>query len=159
MNVAPALRQPAVRSKEPVRVLYNDKHIVHSITPDATVYQAIEKMSDKRIGCLVVIAAGSLRGIVSERDYARKVILKGRNSQTTAVREIMTAPVMFVTPRQSIDEALHLMTSHRIRHLPVVDGHEVVAVLSITDLVNWLLQSQQEAIKRLNSYIEAEYPG
>jgi CBS domain-containing protein len=132
--------------------------VVHSIAPEDTVYHAIETMSEHRIGCLVVLTSDRLVGILSERDYARNVILKGRNSQTTPVREIMSRPVLFVRPTESVDHALGLMTSHRIRHLPVVDKEEVIAVLSTSDLVAWLLASQQEAIDRLNSYIEADYP-
>ena len=159
MQFASALGKSTYRSTTPVQTLLENRpRVVHSVTPDATVFSAIQKMSDERIGCLVVLASGRLAGILSERDYARKVILKGRNSQTTHVREIMNKPVLFVKPSESIDHALQMMTSHRIRHLPVLEGEEVIAVLSTSDLVSWLLESQQEAIDRLNSYIEADYP-
>jgi len=159
MPASAALHEPALRLDEPVRSLLRQKiSAIWSITPDATVYQAIELMSDKRIGCLLVMVGGRLAGIVSERDYARKVILMGRSSQHTQVREIMSKPVMFVTPDQTLDEAMRLMTTRRIRHLPVMEGEDVIGLVSIGDLVNWMINSQQHTIRNLKSYITGDYP-
>jgi CBS domain-containing protein len=140
-------------------VLRAKGRMVWSVSPEASVYRAVELMSEKQIGALVVLSRGRLAGIISERDYARKVILKGRNSQDTQVADIMTSPVMYVTPSQSIDECLRLMTSRRVRHLPVVAGEDVVGVLSMGDLVNWVLTEQERTIQHLQSYIAGSYPG
>jgi CBS domain-containing protein len=159
MTLATAQHAEA-RFTDPVRALLDQKgHAVWSILPHATVYEAIQEMSDKQVGALIVLSGGQLAGIVSERDYARKVILKGRNSQTTKVREIMTSPVMYVTPGQTIDECMQLMTSRRIRHLPVLERDEVIGVLSIGDLVNWVVRAQQQTIDHLKNYINGSYPG
>ena len=160
MQVAPALREPAIRFDEPVRSLLGSKgNLVWSVSPDTSVYRAIELMAEKHVGCLVVLSGGHLAGIVSERDYARKVILMGRNSMQTLVREIMTKPVLYVTPEQTIDEAMRLMTSRRVRHLPVLESETVVGLLSIGDLVNWVLTWQQKTIQHLEGYIAGNYPG
>jgi CBS domain-containing protein len=159
MQVAPALREPTIRFDEPVRSLLRQKgNAVWSIAPDTTVYRAIELMSEKRIGCLVVMAGEHLAGIVSERDYARKVILMGRSSQQTLVREIMSKPVLFVTPEQTIDDAMRLMTTRRVRHLPVMEGESVNGVISIGDIVNWIVTTQQQTIRHLHNYIAGKYP-
>lgn len=129
-----------------------------SISPDASVYEAIESMSEKHIGALVVLGEGHLAGIITERDYARKVILKGRQSRETQVREIMSAPVLFVTPDQTIAECMQLMTSRRVRHLPVVEGHRAIGMLSIGDLVNWIISAQEQTIRHLHNYIAGSYP-
>jgi len=131
---------------------------VWSISPDATVYEAIERMADKRVGALVVLRDGKLAGIVSERDYARKVILRSKHSQETRVHEIMTAPVFSVGPDHSIHECMRMMSANRVRHLPVVEGETVVGMVSIGDLVNWIIRSQEQTINHLHNYITGAYP-
>jgi CBS domain-containing protein len=132
---------------------------VWSVAPTAMVFEAIGKMSVKGVGALLVMSEGRLDGIISERDYARKVILKGRNSNETRVREIMSTPALYITPDQTIDEAMRVMTQRRVRHLPILEGDTVTGVLSIGDVVNWIVTSQQQTIRHLQSYIAGQYPG
>jgi CBS domain-containing protein len=130
-----------------------------SIAPTATVYEAVEKMSEKGVGALLVMSEGKLDGIISERDYARKVILKDRSSKQTLVREIMASSVITVTPSHRVEECMRTMTENRIRHLPVVDRDQVVGIVSIGDLVNWIITAHEETIGHLQSYIAGNYPG
>ena len=136
-------------------LLENKGSEIWSITPDASVLDAIKMMAEKGIGALLVMEGAELTGIVSERDYARKVILQGRSSRETPVREIMTDKVFSATLENSIDECMALMTDKRVRHLPVVDGGSVVGVLSIGDLVKAKIDEQQFHIEQLENYITA----
>jgi CBS domain-containing protein len=124
-----------------------------SIAPDASVFDAIKLMADKAVGSLLVMDGEAMLGIVTERDYARKVILKGRSSENTRVSEIMTDSVFTTSAAATVYACMELMTEHRIRHLPVVDSDKVVGVLSIGDLVNAIITDQQEEIEQLEHYI------
>ncbi|HTR38661.1 MAG TPA: CBS domain-containing protein [Bryobacteraceae bacterium] len=132
---------------------------VWSISPTATVYEAIARMSERGVGALLVLSGEQLAGIISERDYARKVILKDRSSKKTEVREIMTSPVVTTVPESTVEECMRIMTEHRIRHLPVLQGDRVTGVISIGDLVNWTITAHEETIGQLQNYIAGRYPG
>ena len=135
------------------RLLESKGHDVWSIEPDATVYEAIKLMADKGVGALLVLHDGALAGIVSERDYARKVILQERSSRDTPVRDIMTSEVITVRPQQSLEDCMALMTAKHIRHLPVSDGEQVLGVVSIGDLVKSILADKEILIGQLEGYI------
>ena len=138
-------------------VLKNKGTRIWSIDPEATIYDAIALMAEKGIGALVVVSEGRLAGIISERDYARKVILQGRSSKDTHVREIMTSSVITVSPEKTVDECMRIITNHRVRHLPVMRGNEVIGVISIGDLVRAIIAEQAATIDHLHSYIAGKY--
>ena len=137
-----------------VRQLLDRKaQAVYSVDPDDPVLEAIRMMADRHVGALLVMRAGELRGIISERDYARKVILHGRSSADTPVSQIMSAPVVTVSLTQTVQDCMQLMTQRRFRHLPVVDGGKVIGMVSIGDLLKAVMEEQQQTIEQLESYI------
>jgi CBS domain-containing protein len=140
-------------------ILHHKGRQVWSIAPDATVFDAIKLLADKNIGALVVMSGEKLVGMFSERDYTRNVVLKGRSSRETKVGEITTTLVVSVTDNHSVEDCMRLMTEHRVRHLPVLEGEKVVGMVSIGDLVNWVIHTQSAALEQMQSYIAGGYPG
>ena len=130
-------------------------HNILSISPNDSVYAAVERMSENNIGALLVIENGQLVGILSERDYARKVILKGKSSKNTLIREIMTPDVLCVSPETTVDECLALLTESRVRHLPVTDGGKLMGIVSIGDLVKQIISDKEFTIQQLEHYIHS----
>ena len=140
-------------------VLKTKPDAIYTVSPDTTVYDALEMMADREVGSLLVLASnGELEGIVSERDYARKVILLGKSSKDTTVRDIMRSADLSVTTMHTIDECMRMMTAHRVRHLPVVDGTGIRGVISMGDLVHWIISAQEETIAHLHAYVAGAYP-
>lgn len=132
---------------------------VWSVAPTDTVYEAIQIMADKNVGALMVMEREVLVGVISERDYTRRVALEGKNSRDTAVQDIITDRLFTVAPGTTVEECMHQMVGHRIRHLPVVQNDRVLGVVSIGDLVNWIISSQSAAISQLEAYIAGSYTG
>ena len=143
-----------MKSSVPISTLLHHKgSTVWEISPEATVFDAIQLMADKNIGALPVLANGKLVGVFSERDYTRKIALAGKTSKQTLVKEIISPNVITVAPDASVEECMRLMTEHRIRHLPVLQGDEIVGIISIGDLVNWIISTQDATIAQMENYI------
>lgn len=134
-------------------ILEHKGSTVWSVPPDTTVYDAIQLMAEKNVGALLVTEGEKLVGIISERDYTRKVVLRGRVSRQTAVREILSGRVIYVLPSQTVEDCMRLMTENRIRHLPVLENDKTVGIVSIGDLVNWIISAQTSTIHQLQTYI------
>jgi CBS domain-containing protein len=134
-------------------VLRKKQRDIWSTTPNTSVYHCMEIMAEKEVGALLVMESDELVGVISERDYARKVVLLGRSSKDTAVSEIMSTPALCVTPKHTIGDCMLIMTKNRIRHLPVREGLKVTGIVSIGDLVNWIITEQEETIRHLEAYI------
>jgi CBS domain-containing protein len=143
-----------MKTNIPVSALLHHKgSTVWHISPEATVFDAIQLMADKNIGALLVMSGGRLAGIFTERDYTRKIALAGKTSKQTSVKEILSHDVITVAPEEPVEECMRLMTEHRIRHLPVLQNDEVVGIISIGDLVNWTISMQDAAIAQMENYI------
>jgi len=134
-------------------ILHQKKSALWSVAPQATVFDAIKLMAEKNIGALPVVSGGTLIGIFTERDYTRKIALQGKTSKNTQVREIISSEVISVAPEESVEECMRLMTENRVRHLPVVQNQELLGIISIGDLVNWIISTQNAAIEQMEQYI------
>jgi len=131
---------------------------VFTTTPETLVFDALTLMGEKNIGALVVMDGSAVAGVFSERDYSRKIILQGRTSRNTRVGEILTHPVICIAPDDGIEECMTRMTRNRIRHLPVMEGGQLVGLVSIGDVVNWIMHAQRHAIQQLTGYLSGQYP-
>ena len=140
-------------------ILGQKRSEIFSVSPDQTVFEAIELLEQKNVGALLVMQGGKLVGMVSERDYTRKVVLKGKRSREAKVSEIMSTDLKLVNPQEGVEACLRLMTDKRIRHLPVMEGERVIGIISIGDLVKWVIASQSAAIAHLENYISGGYAG
>ena len=148
-----------MRVFDPISLVLRKKgNDIWSVPSDTTVYSAVKVMADKDVGALLVMDGNQFVGMISERDYARKIILMGRSSKDTLVSEILTEPLITIRPECSVDEAMRLITTNRIRHLPVVCDNIVQGVISIGDLVQWIAFAQDQTIEDLEHYIEGKYP-
>ena len=134
-------------------LLHHKGSTVWSVSPESSVFEAIKLMADKNIGALPVISKGALVGIFTERDYTRKIALQGKSSKDTRVWEIISNQIVCVTPDESVEECMRLMTENRVRHLPVVENEKLLGIISIGDLVNWIISSQNSAIEQMEQYI------
>ena len=132
---------------------------IFSVSPEALVFEAVELMANKNVGALLVVENDRLVGLISERDYTRKVMLRGKKSRETQVREIMSTGLTVVTPREPVENCLRMMTDKRVRHLPVLDGEKIRGIISIGDLVKWVIATQSAAIQHLEMYISGGYTG
>jgi len=140
--------------KTTVRQLLDEKgHEIHSVAPDSMVFDAIQKMGELGIGALLVLQGGKIVGIVTERDYTRKIVLQNRSSRSTPVHDIMTAKVLYMSPEQSVEESMVLMSKHSIRHMPVIEGDQVIGVLSIKDVMKHVIMEKDFVINQLEKYI------
>ena len=140
------------------RILERKGSSIWSIAPEAMVYDAIKLMAQKNVGALMVLENGVLIGIISERDYTRKVILQGKSSKETPVGEIMTKELVTAEPNDNIAECMRVMTERRVRHLPVLEGSKIIGIVSIGDLLKWVISAQDAAIDHLERYITGSYP-
>ncbi|MGJ8643767.1 MAG: CBS domain-containing protein [Luteolibacter sp.] len=140
-------------------ILHNKVGEIWTTNPEATVYEAIRLMGEKNVGALIAIKDDEVVGVLSERDYSRKVALQGRTSRDTKVGEILSSPAITVSSKDGIEKCMQLMTCNRIRHLPVVDEGRLVGLISMGDLVNWAMSSQEQTISQLQGYISGDYPG
>ena len=143
-----------MKSSVPISALLHHKTTaLWSITPELTVFEAIKLMAEKNIGALLVVSGGKLVGVVTERDYTRKIALQGKKSKETPVAEILSSRIVSVTPPHTVEECMKLMTEHRVRHLPVLENEKVTGIVSIGDLVNWTISAQDAAIAQMEQYI------
>jgi CBS domain-containing protein len=150
-------RLPMISTGKISEILNQKGAAVWTIAPDATVFEAIQLMAEKNIGAVLVTERDKLLGILSERDYTRKVALKGKSSKETKVREILSSHVVSATPMHTVEDCMRLMTENRVRHLPVLAGDKIAGVVSIGDLVNWIISEQTSTIRQLETYISG-YP-
>lgn len=148
-----------MKTRIPVSSLLHHKgSAVWSVSPDTSVFDAIKLMADKNIGALPVLNNGKLVGIITERDYTRKIALQGKSSKDTRVWEICSSQIIGVSPDESVEECMRLMTENRVRHLPVVENEKLLGIISIGDLVNWIISSQNSAIEQMEQYIAGGVP-
>jgi CBS domain-containing protein len=149
-----------MKANTPISALLHHKTAAPwSIAPEATVFEAIKLMAEKNIGSLLVMSGGRLVGVFTERDYARKIALHGKTSKQTLVKEVLSSSVITVTPQDSVEHCMKLMTESRVRHLPVLDGAKVAGIVSIGDLVNWIISAQDAAIEQMERYIAGGVAG
>ena len=139
-------------------LLHHKGSALWSVSPETTVFEAIKLMAEKNIGALLVMTGGKLAGVFTERDYTRKIALQGKSSRDTRVRDVISPETISVGLHHSVEECMRLMTEHRVRHLPVVEDEKVVGLVSIGDLVNWIISTQSAQIDQMAQYIAGGYP-